>query len=81
MQLGPVRFEIQIWTLLRDCRPVLANIPERSPLSQIVRILKAEMVAEALPHIRQFQGKVIVIEHCGHAMRKERIKNRVSRAT
>ena len=37
-------------------------------------IEKAETLLEALPYIRQFYGKVLVIKYGGHAMVEERLK-------
>ena len=45
--------------------PTLADIPP---------LLKAEILAEALPYIRQYHGKTIVIKYGGNAMVEERLK-------
>ena len=50
--------------------PTLADIPP---------LLKAEILAEALPYIRQYHGKTIVIKYCGNAMVEERLKESFAR--
>ncbi|MHB8766800.1 MAG: acetylglutamate kinase [Deferrisomatales bacterium] len=42
-------------------------------------IEKARVLHEALPYIRQFQGKVLVIKYGGHAMVDERLKENFAR--
>jgi acetylglutamate kinase len=41
--------------------------------------LKAEILAEALPYIRQYHGKTIVIKYGGNAMTEERLKEGFAR--
>jgi acetylglutamate kinase len=41
--------------------------------------LKAEILAEALPYIRQYHGKTIVIKYGGNAMVEERLKESFAR--
>jgi acetylglutamate kinase len=48
-------------------------------LSDIAPILKAEILAEALPYIRQYHGKTIVIKYGGNAMTEERLKEGFAR--
>ncbi len=48
--------------------PDPASTPTASPLSQISPRDKAEMLAQALPYIRKFHGKTIVIKYGGNAM-------------
>ena len=50
--------------------PSLADIPP---------ILKAEILTEALPYIRQYHGKTIVIKYGGNAMVEERLKESFAR--
>ncbi|BEI34442.1 acetylglutamate kinase [Polynucleobacter sp. HIN5] len=50
--------------------PTLADIPP---------LLKAEILAEALPYIRQYHGKTIVIKYGGNAMVQERLKESFAR--
>jgi acetylglutamate kinase len=50
--------------------PALADIPP---------LLKAEILAEALPYIRQYHGKTIVIKYGGNAMVEERLKESFAR--
>jgi len=48
-------------------------------LGEIPPILKAEILAEALPYIRQYHGKTIVIKYGGNAMVEERLKESFAR--
>ena len=50
--------------------PTLADIPP---------LLKTEILAEALPYIRQYHGKTIVIKYGGNAMVEERLKESFAR--
>ena len=50
--------------------PTLADIPP---------LLKAEILAEALPYIRQYHGKTIVIKYGCNAMVEERLKESFAR--
>jgi acetylglutamate kinase len=53
---------------------------ERLPtLGDIPPLLKAEILAEALPYIRQYHGKTIVIKYGGNAMVEERLKESFAR--
>ncbi|KAG0163885.1 hypothetical protein DFQ28_009432 [Apophysomyces sp. BC1034] len=42
-------------------------------------VLKAEILAEALPYIRQYHGKTVVIKYGGNAMTQERLKEGFAR--
>jgi acetylglutamate kinase len=48
-------------------------------LADIRPLLKAEILAEALPYIRQYHGKTIVIKYGGNAMVEERLKESFAR--
>jgi acetylglutamate kinase len=48
-------------------------------LSDIAPILKAEILAEALPYIKKYHGKTIVIKYGGNAMTEERLKEGFAR--
>jgi acetylglutamate kinase len=48
-------------------------------LGDIAPALKAEILAEALPYIRQYHGKTIVIKYGGNAMIEERLKESFAR--
>ncbi|WP_114690247.1 acetylglutamate kinase [Polynucleobacter necessarius] len=52
----------------------LPTISDISPL-----LLKAEILAEALPYIRSYHGKTIVIKYGGNAMVEERLKESFAR--
>jgi acetylglutamate kinase len=48
-------------------------------LSDISPLLKAQILAEALPYIRSYHGKTIVIKYGGNAMIEERLKESFAR--
>jgi acetylglutamate kinase len=48
-------------------------------ISDIPPLLKAEILAEALPYIRAYHGKTIVIKYGGNAMVEERLKESFAR--
>ena len=53
---------------------------KQSPsISEISPLLKAEILAEALPYIRSYHGKTIVIKYGGNAMVEERLKESFAR--
>ncbi|QWE00380.1 acetylglutamate kinase [Polynucleobacter sp. JS-Mosq-20-D10] len=53
---------------------------KQSPsISDIPPLLKAEILAEALPYIRAYHGKTIVIKYGGNAMVEERLKESFAR--
>ena len=52
------------------------NLPT---IADISPLLKAEILAEALPYIRQYHGKTIVIKYGGNAMLEERLKESFAR--
>ena len=53
---------------------------KQSPsISEISPLLKAEILAEALPYIRAYHGKTIVIKYGGNAMVEERLKESFAR--
>lgn len=55
-------------------------IIKQSPsISDISPLLKAEILAEALPYIRAYHGKTIVIKYGGNAMVEERLKESFAR--
>jgi acetylglutamate kinase len=55
-------------------------IIKQSPsISEISPLLKAEILAEALPYIRAYHGKTIVIKYGGNAMVEERLKESFAR--
>src|ERR1700709_104799 len=54
----------------------MSELPD---LTQIAPTLKAEILAEALPYIRQYHGKTIVIKYGGNAMNEERLKQGLAR--
>ncbi len=48
-------------------------------MSNLEPKIKAEILAEALPYIRKFHGKTIVIKYGGNAMTEERLKHGFAR--
>ena len=44
-------------------------------LSGTMEAVKAQILAEALPYIRRFHGKTIVIKYGGNAMTDEKLKH------
>jgi acetylglutamate kinase len=48
-------------------------------LATIAPTLKAEILAEALPYIKKYHGKTIVIKYGGNAMTEERLKQSFAR--
>jgi acetylglutamate kinase len=57
-----------------------AAMTKQSPsISEIPPLLKAEILAEALPYIRAYHGKTIVIKYGGNAMVEERLKESFAR--
>ena len=48
-------------------------------LSQVSSGIKAEILAQALPYIRKFHGKTIVVKYGGNAMTEERLKHGFAR--
>ena len=48
-------------------------------LTHVDPIIKAEILAEALPYIRKFHGKTIVVKYGGNAMTEERLKHGFAR--
>lgn len=57
----------------------LAAMPDLPDISQLAPALKAELIAEALPYIRQYHGKTVVIKYGGNAMTEERLKQSFAR--
>ena len=59
----------------------MTDAASTNPLSldTIPSSLKAEILAEALPYIRKFHGKTIVIKYGGNAMTEERLKQGFAR--
>ncbi|MCS6765431.1 MAG: acetylglutamate kinase [Candidatus Protistobacter heckmanni] len=53
--------------------------PAALNLADIAPVLKAEILAEALPYIRKYHGKTIVIKYGGNAMTEERLKQGFAR--
>lgn len=56
-----------------------SNASSPSSLATIAPTLKAEILAEALPYIKKYHGKTIVIKYGGNAMTEERLKQSFAR--
>src|SRR3569623_1659521 len=54
-------------------------MPDLTDLSTVAPQIKAEILAEALPYIRKFHGKTIVVKYGGNAMTEERLKHGFAR--
>ena len=52
---------------------------QSSDLTAVSPQIKAQILAEALPYIRNFHGKTIVIKYGGNAMTDERLKHGFAR--
>jgi acetylglutamate kinase len=50
-------------------------------LTNVAPQIKAEILAEALPYIRKFHGKTIVVKYGGNAMTEEKASSTASPAT
>jgi len=48
-------------------------------LTEVAPKIKAEILAEALPYIRKFHGKTIVVKYGGNAMTEDRLKHGFAR--
>ncbi len=59
--------------------PSLNPLATAMPTSSIAPEIKAEILAEALPYIRKFHGKTIVVKYGGNAMTEERLKHGFAR--
>ncbi|MBC3806289.1 MULTISPECIES: acetylglutamate kinase [Undibacterium] len=60
---------------------ITTNIPHETSdrLAGVEPEIKAEILAEALPYIRKFHGKTIVVKYGGNAMTEERLKHGFAR--
>src|SRR5437868_11640182 len=62
----------------------MSNLPVHDPdmstdLSGVTPQVKAQILAEALPYIRNYHGKTIVIKYGGNAMTEEHLKHGFAR--
>src|SRR6201998_1681375 len=55
------------------------NLGMNDDLTAVAPQIKAQILAEALPYIRNFHGKTIVIKYGGNAMTDERLKHGFAR--
>ncbi|MCO5109009.1 MAG: acetylglutamate kinase, partial [Burkholderiaceae bacterium] len=57
-----------------------ASQPSVAPPTQAVPpSLKAAILAEAMPYIRRFHGKIVVVKYGGNAMTDEKLKQSFAR--
>src|SRR3981081_4665183 len=54
-------------------------MPDLTDLTHVAPQIKAEILAEALPYIRKFHGKTIVVKYGGNAMTEEHLKHGFAR--
>ncbi len=75
----------QIWSQaapgfgLKSAKVFFSSMVTAMPTSSIAPEIKAEILAEALPYIRKFHGKTIVVKYGGNAMTEERLKHGFAR--
>lgn len=58
--------------------PAMSDL-QPSSIDDIAPALKAEVLAEAMPYIRKYHGKTVVIKYGGNAMTEERLKRGFAR--
>jgi acetylglutamate kinase len=56
-----------------------ARPSETSPAQSVTPSLKAAILAEAMPYIRRFHGKIVVVKYGGNAMTDEKLKQSFAR--
>ncbi|GAA0517460.1 acetylglutamate kinase [Pigmentiphaga daeguensis] len=59
---------------MTDTHQADSSSPEHGPLATLTPRIKAGVLAEALPYIRRFHGKTIVVKYGGNAMTEERLQ-------
>ncbi|MBX6317067.1 acetylglutamate kinase [Pigmentiphaga sp.] len=59
---------------MTDTNQADSTSSEQGPLATLTPQVKASVLAEALPYIRRFHGKTIVIKYGGNAMTEERLQ-------
>ena len=56
-----------------------ARPSETSPTQSVTPSLKAAILAEAMPYIRRFHGRIVVVKYGGNAMTDEKLKQSFAR--
>ena len=56
-----------------------ASQPAAAPPQAVTPSLKAAILAEAMPYIRRFHGKIVVVKYGGNAMTDEKLKQSFAR--
>jgi acetylglutamate kinase len=56
-----------------------ASQPSAAPPQAVTPSLKAAILAEAMPYIRRFHGKIVVVKYGGNAMTDEKLKQSFAR--
>jgi acetylglutamate kinase len=84
MRTGPARLPVKSRQILfgPSMNAQLTSQPlddQNSDLTKVLPQIKAQILAEALPYIRNFHGKTIVIKYGGNAMTDERLKHGFAR--
>ncbi|OVZ55656.1 acetylglutamate kinase [Pigmentiphaga sp. NML080357] len=59
---------------MTDINQADSSSSEQGPLATLTPRVKASVLAEALPYIRRFHGKTIVVKYGGNAMTEERLQ-------
>ena len=59
---------------MTDIHQADSSSSEHGPLATLTPRIKAGVLAEALPYIRRFHGKTIVVKYGGNAMTEERLQ-------
>ena len=59
---------------MTDINQADSSSSEHGPLATLTPRIKAGVLAEALPYIRRFHGKTIVVKYGGNAMTEERLQ-------
>ncbi|MEK7943413.1 acetylglutamate kinase [Pigmentiphaga sp. YJ18] len=59
---------------MTDTNQADSSSSEHGPLATLTPRIKAGVLAEALPYIRRFHGKTIVVKYGGNAMTEERLQ-------
>jgi len=59
---------------MTDINQADSSPSEQGPLATLTPRVKASVLAEALPYIRRFHGKTIVVKYGGNAMTEERLQ-------
>ena len=84
MPTGFALLPVKSRKIFKSDLPMTAPLPnvnndQTNDLASVSPQIKAQILAEALPYIRNFHGKTIVIKYGGNAMTDERLKHGFAR--